>query len=282
MDVTLSRSGTSVSIPVVDNSSGTPLISKDVGKPNLNIQETGAINPRHNDFWSGLEQYTILGRFTSSTAYDDAITLADLIKENSNGTPLDLNIPLNDFDDTIKVAPAAGQDQSLALNYPPGRRDSVEIDLGLTRVDPDRVEGYDQPASTPTASGTGPIKITDGTTSVDLVQDVEVQRTVGRPNSTIRRNQQQYPTVYDNHKTAHDEFELSLQFTDSAVSNMNDLVNLFNTKLERDSLDLDFQGLYGLGSFSVVPAGSQALRHTRPAGQKAVNLVPTIQLRRVQ
>lgn len=282
VDVTVSRGGTSVDIPVLDNSSGTPLVSKDVGDPNLNIQESGSLQPRHIDQWSGLEQYTIFGRLDGGSAYSDANTLADLIKSNSDGTPLDLNIPLNDFDDTIKVAPAAGQDQSVALSYPPANRQRVDVDLALTRVAPDLVEGYTQSASTPTDGGSGPIKITDGSTSVNLETDVEVQRTIGRPNSTIRRTPEQFPRLTDNHKRAADRFEISLEFTSSAVSNINDLVALFSQQLGRDSLTLDFQGEFGLGAFNVVPDGSQALRHTRPSAQEAVNLVPTINLVRVR
>lgn len=281
MDVTLSRGGTSVTLPVVDNSSGTPLLSVDVGKPNQDIRETGSINPRHIDQWSGLEQYTILGRFKNSSAHSNAITLADLIKSNSDGTPIDLSIPLNDFDDTIKVAPAAGQEESVAISYQPGRKNMVDIDLALTRVDQNNVSGYSQSASTPTAAGSGPIQITDGSTTVDLKEDINVNRSIGRPNSTIRRNQDNFPTHIDNHKTAYDAFELSLQFTESAVTNITDLKDMFNQKLGRSTLTLDFNGLYGMGSFDVVPDGSQALRHTRPSGQKDVNLVPTIALRRV-
>lgn len=282
VDVTLKRGGTSVTIPVLDNASGTPLISKDIGKPHQNIRDSGVLNPIHDDFWSGLEQYTILGQLTSSSAYTDAITLADLIRSNSDGTPLDLDIPLNDFDDTIKVAPAAGQEQSVTIAYQPGRRDWVDIDLALTRIDPGSVQGYTQNASTPTTSGTGPIQITDGSTTVDLTEGVQVDRSCGRPNSTIRRNQGSFPRFIDNHKAATDVFEIQLEFTSNAVSNINDIVSVFSQQLGRDSLTLDFQGEFGLGAFNVVPDGSRALRHTRPSGEQATNLVPTVALRRVQ
>ena len=48
VDVTLSRSGTSVAIPLVEEGS-TPLISRDLGKPNQEIQNSGRLNPRSQD-----------------------------------------------------------------------------------------------------------------------------------------------------------------------------------------------------------------------------------------
>lgn len=281
VDVTLSRDGTSVDIPVLDSSAGTPLISKDLGDPELQIQPTGTLDPRHQDQWSGNEQYTILGRFKGSNAHSDAIKLADLIKSNSNGNDLILSIPLNDFDDNIIVAPAAGQEESISISYPPGRKNWVEIDLALTRVS-ETNGGADQPASTPTASGSGPIQLSYRSTTVDLVEDISISRGVGRPNSVVKRApDRMFPRYYDKHKTAFDGFELSFRFTDNTVSTMNDLVDMFNTKLGRTSFTLDFNGTFGMGAFNVVPSGSQSLRQTRPSGHKDTILVPTVNLRRV-
>lgn len=277
---TLTRGSTTVELPLITNSSGTPLAIRSIGKPNLNIQPTGAIDPRHIDQWSGNEQYNLLGRFIDSNAYSDAIELADLIKSNSDGTELTLNINMSEFDSDIPVAPSAGQDQAVSISYLPGRRDEVHIDLGLTRIK-ETIAGSTQPASTPTASGSGPIQITDGTKTVDLVEGVEVTRNIGRPNSVVRRSTDQYPIHIDKHKTAADTFELSLQFTDNTVSQVNDLVDIFNSQLGRDSLTLSFNGLYGLGDFSVVPSGSEALRAVRSSGEQGTNLVPSINLRRV-
>lgn len=281
VDATLSRDGTSVDIPLVDSSSGTPLISKDLGKPNLDLQETGDINPRHIDQWSGNEQYTLLGRFTGSNAYQDARTLFSLIKSNSNGNDLTLDIPLSDFDDQIIVAPAATQDESLSMSFVPGHKDWVEVDLATTRVS-QTLGGADQPANIPTAAGSGPIQISDGSTTVDLVNDIEVSWACGRPNSSIRRRPTgKYPRYYDKHKTSAESFELSCRFTDSAVSMTNDIVGMFGQQLGRQSLTLDFNGVYGLGEFNVIPDGSQALRHTRESGRKGTTMIPTVNLRRV-
>lgn len=273
--------GKSVELPLVDSSSGTPLFSTDIGKPNLEIQQTGSIDPRHIDQFSGLESYTLLGRFTSSDAYKRARTLCDLLKENSNGNPLYLDVDLPEFDGPNMVAPAAGQEESVSVVYKPGRRDWVEVDLGLTRVS-ETQGGSDQPAQTPTSSGRGPIQIRYRGESVSLSNDIEVERAVGRPKSVVRKDTDgQHPRYIDKHKTAHDAFELSLDFNQNTVQQVNKLVGLFRRQLNRNPLLLDFQGLYGLGAFPVVPQGSGALRHTRPSGEQGTTLIPKISLRRV-
>lgn len=281
VDATISRGGTSVSLPLVSDSSGDPIAIRTLGKPNLEIQQTGSILPRHIDQWSGLLQYNLLGRLMGSSAYDDAITLADLIKSNSNGTELTLDIPLDEYDDTIRVAPAAGQDEALSLAYEPGRKNQVDVDIGLTRIE-QTLSGGNQPANTPTTSGSGPIQLTNGSTTVDLSTDVTVSRGVGRPQSVVRRApNQNYPNHIDKFKGATDKIELGFEFVDNVVSQTNDIARLFQGQLGRDSLTLDFQGLYGLGAFSVVPDGSNAMRLNRPAGEQGTTVVPSVNLVRV-
>jgi len=277
---TLSRAGTTVEIPLLANSSGVPLCGRDIGKPNLRIQETGSLDPRHVDQWSGLESYTITGRFIGSNAYSDAIALCDLLKSNSNGNQLTLNIDMPEYDTDIPVAPAAGQDEAVNIAYEPGRRNQVDVDLGLTRAD--TIAGGDQTATTPTASGSGPVELSFGNTTVALTEDITVSRSVGRPKSVIRRNPSgRYPIHIDKFKTAYDYFEISAEFNSNTVSQVNDIVDMFSQQLGRNAITLDFNGLYGMGQISVVPDGSGALRHVRPSGQEGTGLLPTISLRRV-
>jgi len=277
---TLERNGTSVEIQLLEEGRG-PVVSRDFGKPNQDIQETGAINPRFLDNWSGLEQYTITGRFVESDAYDRAITLMDLIKSGSNGNQLTLNIDMPEYDTDIPVCPSAGSDSAASVTYPSGYRDYVTVDVALTRANTIE-EGPDQPATTPTASGTGPIQLTNGQTTVDLVKDVEVSRSVGRPKSTVRQTSNGVvPDHYDKFKTASDRIELSFEFVENAVSQVNEIISLFNTQLGRRPLTLDFNGLYNMGELSVIPDGSQALRHTRNSAEQGVSSIPTVNLRRV-
>lgn len=278
---TLERGNTSVSLPLLSDSSGTPLVVRSIGKPNLNIQETGAINPRFDDFWSGLEQYTITGRFDGPNAYSDAITLCDLIKSHPDGSPITLNIDMPDYDSNISVVPGAGQDGALSMVYNPGWRNYVEVDLSLTRISSTEGEA-EQPANTPTTNGSGPITLTDGSTTVELTSDIEVKRSVGRPKDVVRRSPNSRDPIHiSKFKTASDTFQLSFEFTKDTVAETNKVVNMFRKQLGRNSLTLDFQGLYGLGAFDVIPDGSEAVRHNRQAGYKSSGLIPSVTLRRV-
>ena len=280
VDAVISRGGTSVSLPIVKEQ-GEPVVTANVGHPSLSIQQTATINPRHIDERSILESYNILGTFYKDDPYGDAIQLVDLIKSNSNGNQLTLDLTsLPEYDSVIDVAPAASQDQALSVAYVPGRREWVDVDIALTRVSGTR-GGANQPAETPTASGSGPITLSYNGTSVPLERDIEVQRSVGRPQSVTRATTQQYPYYQDKYRAAYEGFELSFQFGSDTVAKIQDLLGMFRQQLGRDSLTLDFGGIYGMGEFSVVPDGSGALRHVRRTSEQGVVHVPTISLRRV-
>jgi len=281
MKATISRGSTSVTLPLVSDSTGTPLAVRGLGKPNLNMQNTGGINPRFADQWSGLDSYTLTGRFVGESAYSDAIALADLVKTNGGGEPLILNIDSDEFDSNIEVAPAAGQQSALSLSYEPGTKDVVIIDVSFTRVQGTRGSVV-QEAVTPTASGNGPITIAANGQSVELNLDVTVDRGVGRPESSIRKSPQSDPIYTDKAKTAHDEFELTAQVTQNTIPTINDLVDIFRPQLNRTPVTLNFNGLYGMGAMNVVPSGSEAIRFTRNAGQNGISIIPKITLRRVQ
>lgn len=280
MDATISRGGTSVTLPVASQG-GDPLVSTDVGKPHMNIRDNGgSINPRFVDQWNHLETFSLLGRFDGSGAYSDAIKLADLIKTPSSGNDLTLDIPLSEYDSNIPVAPAFGVDESLTLTYPSGWTNAVEVELSLTRVG-QTLGGVSQTATTPTASGSGPIQLSRGPDTVDLVEGVEVSRGVGRPNDGSNRTPNSQPIYIPKHKLAYDAFELNFEYTENPVQNTQDITDLFSQQLGTRPLELDFNGIYNLGKFSVVPDGSQALRHTRVAGEEGVSQIPTVNLRRV-
>ena len=281
--VTLKRNGTSVDIPLIDDSSGAPVISRDVGKPQQSFAEqSGALNPRHQDFRAGLETVTMVGRFSSATAYDDAATLAGLIKEQPGGTALTLEIPHNEFPSPMSVVPAPAQDGALTQSYLSGVTDDVQLELSLTRVN--NVRGTaSRSADIQTTSGSGPIQLTDGSTTVDIVTEVEVEWAIGQPNTTVRgETTNVLPYAIQKNKAAYEAFSISWQHVENAVANINDIVELVGQQLGRDALTLDFNGEFGLGSVSVAPAGGSALRHQRVAGEAGTALVPTLDLRRVR
>lgn len=277
----IAQGGDSVTLPLVEES-GQPVVARSVGKPNLNVQQTGALNPRHIDQWSGLEEFSVLGRFISDTAYEKAIALADLIKSNGNGNPLTVEFAgIEDLGGPLKVAPSPGGEQSLAISYPPGRRDHLDVDLGLTRVESAQ-GGSTQDATTPTATGSGPLELRLDGTAVELRRDLSVQRAVGRPNDTVRRNTGDLPIHYQKHRTAYDAFEIAFEFgPPNGLTDLETLLDLVQTRLGGRALTLDFNGLYGLGAFDVVPIGSVATRDVRRAAEQGSPIVPTLELRRV-
>jgi len=284
MKATLSRGSTSVTLPLVDDATGQPVAIRGHGKPNLNIKETGGIDPRFQDNWSGLESHTLVGRFVGTSAYQDAITLADMVKGYSHGTPLYLNIDSPEYETNIMVAPAGGQQTAMTLSYEPGSKNVVIVDLRLTRVSVNKAEQIPTypNTNTPTESGSGPLRLSNGVDIVELVKNITVDRSLGRPNSVIRRNStERDPDYVDKAKSTFDEFELSVQFTDLPAAKIDNLVDLVRPRLT-SPISLDFNGLYGMGSMDVVPNGSEAIRFTRNAGQNGISIIPKITLRRVQ
>lgn len=286
MDVTLSHDGLgdSLTFPVLQES-GNPAFSVDIGKPELNVYEHGELNIRFQDSRSGLENYNIVTQLTGSSAYSDALTLARLIKSRTgDGEELTLSVSGTDLDayptSPVTVAPAAEQEEALSLTYSPGRRDVVDVELTLTRVGAVRGTA-NQAASTPTTSGSGPVQISRNTNTVDLTEDIAITRTIGRPSSTLRASTQQFPNYIDHQKTAYDAFDISLEFFDSAPNRILTLGrDIIQPRLGNSPLTLDFQGLFEMGAFSVVPTGSQALRFQRIAGQNGIENTPTLTLRR--
>ena len=190
---TLSRGQTSVEIPLLGEG-GNILSAVDLGKPDLIVHDKGGSPfPRVQDQWSGFGQFNINGVFRGSNAYSDVIELVNLLLSDGGGDPMILDIPaLDELESNITVAPSAEADRALNLNYQPGRREHVEVDLGLTRIG-QTLGGYDRTITTPTASGSGPVELSDGSTTVQLINDRVVDRYVGRPNDVVRKSQGTFP-----------------------------------------------------------------------------------------
>lgn len=280
VDVTLTRGGDSVTVPL-QASPALPLIARDIGKPEAGAANQATLDASWSDQFSQLDSYTITAQIVASDAYTKARDLADFIKSHSGGTATTLSIGLPEYSD-VDVAPAAGQDQALKLTYPPGQKDWVGVQLSLTRVGETQGSGT-QDASTPTATGSGPITLTDGTNSVELVSGVEVERIVGRPNSVTRRSTGDFPLFIDHREAAYDAFEISCEFADdNATTDASTIVDdLATVRQGRSALTLDFKGVYGMGAFDVVFEGSGALRTVRSSAEEDWISVPTIALRRV-
>lgn len=276
---TLSRGGTSIDIQLVEEG-GTQLVSASFGKPELQVRESGGtLSPRITDNWSGLQNFTLVGKlFDYATSHN----LADLIKSASLD-PLELSLPSAVYDDPITVAPAAGQEGALTLSYPAGRKDLVDVSLSLTRVDPDSIRGVgDQPATTPTTAGTGPVEVRVNGTTVELpTADLSVERSVGRPNDAVRRVPQQADPRYEvKRKVTNDTFTFSFETLENIPATLNALTdNIFRAQLNRTAPTVDFNGVFGLGEFTAVPTGSAPFRQVHTSGQQWVT-TPSFEFRR--
>jgi len=282
LTATLSRGSTSVDIPIVEEEN-TPLITISNGKPELQIRKTQeALDPLFQDRYSQLQQFDIQGRFFGQGAFADAITLTDMIKTGDPDTALTLDAPLPEIPTDVMVAPSVGSDQALDVAYNPGRRNWVELDLGLTRIS--KLQGsIDQQAQTPTASGSGPITLSDGTATVEIDTGVQVNRSVGRPNSNASRTPNaRFPRYVEKPKTASDSLSLSFRDISTDVTDTQALINMISQQLGTTPLTLDFNGLFNFGSFEVVPDGSAAFRTQRLSGFADTSNVPALDLRVVR
>lgn len=279
VSVTLSRGSTSVEIPLKQES-GTPLISADYGKPNLNVQDGGGtLYPRTVDQWSQGLNYTLQGIIDD---YSTTHELADLVASVVDGDPLELEIPLSEYDSPVDVVPSAGSDQALSLTYPPGQRGFAEVSLNLTRVS-NAVASVTQEATTDTTTGSGPVQITVEGTTIDLPRTaLAVSRSLGRPKDTIRRSgSSTYPNYIAKQKPITDVFTLEFQALDGIPGTFTDIVSeIFQSNIKRSGITLDFNGIYGLGEVTVMPTGSAPFRQQRQAGDRSV-VVPTFDFQRV-
>ena len=276
---TLSRGGTSIDIQLQEEG-GEQLLSTSFGKPNAQVRESGGtLNPRVQDQFSGLENYELRGKlFDYQTAHD----LADLIK-SASGDPLTLALPGDVYPDSVTVAPGAGQEGALGLSFPSGRKDLVDVSLSLTRVG-QTFAANEQAATTPTASGTGPVQVTVYGTTVDLpTADLSLERDVGRPNDVVRRQPRQSDPRYEvKAKVTNDVFTLAFETVENIPATLNALTdNIFRSRLGRRGVTLDFNGELGLGAIDAIPVGSSPLRQVHQAGRGWVT-VPTLEFRRIR
>lgn len=274
---TLSRRNTTVNVPILGEG-GDPGIARDFGKPNLRMQINGRLDPRSMDQWAGMQNLTLTGNFVGDSAYSDARQLANFIKSSTGGRDTTLDIPLSGYDSDMLVVPAAGQDVALSLTYPPGQTDWVEFDLALTRVSEIQGAGTMQ-ANTPTAVGSGPIELQGPSNTIQLSTDIEFTREVGRPNSEAKRNIGSFPRYIEHRRSSFDRWQLGFQDVDSPDTTLQNMTSMFETRLSRSSITLNFNGIFGLGAFDVIPQGSQAMRHVDAVGESGVVQFPRINLR---
>jgi len=283
-NATLTRGSESVTIPIKDDA-GTPLVSRSFGAPNHDIEVVGEPDPRQTfDNASRAETIAIETRLFDTTTILD---LADLIKAHSGGTPITLDIPLDEYDDNILVAPSPGSQEAATFEYEPTANYAATT-LTLARVD--SIEGTDSAfrSDTPRASGqgtsgAGPVVLAGNGISVEFPRDITVERSVGRPNVNMLRSQgRTYPKLIDERKSSFEGISLSLTSISDAVTKVTNLRNMFRQFRGRDTITLNMNGLYGMGRFTVIAeTGGEAVRHVRISGRRRATdqSVPKVDLR---
>jgi hypothetical protein len=277
MNVTLNRGVKSVDIPLVDTGN-TPLFIADFGRPNQIIRDgMGTIDPAVNNQWSAMVNYNMVGKLFD---YDDAIDLADLIKTLEKDTDLTLEPNLPEYDEEITVAAQAGNTRALSLQYEPGYKDYVQVELGLTRYGKS-VNDKNAAFATPRETGNGPVTLTVAGETIELGTNLAVTRTIGRPNDVIRGTPSDtFPRFEGKRKSATDQFSISFETVNQGVEAITTLTqNLYKVDLGRNAIDLNFNGVYRMGTFKVIPEGSASFRQSRRAGERDVIMAPSLDLR---
>ncbi len=277
-DAILSRGSESISIPL-EKEAGENLVATTFGKPEVNVREKGGVlNPRVIDNWSGIQTFELLGQiYDYQTTHD----LADMVK-SAESTPLELELPGAVYPDPITVAPAASQDAALTLEYPAGMTDMVNVSLSLTRVGQVNA-AFEQAASTPTATGTGPVEVRVSNKTVELpTADLSLERTVGRPNDVVRRQPGTADPRYEvKAKVTSDVFTFSFETVQNIPDTLRTLTeNVMRDQLGRGGVTVDFNGVLGLGEIQAIPTGSSPFRQVHQAGKGWV-INPTLEFRRI-
>jgi len=278
MNVTFTQGATSVDLPLVDEGN-TPLFISDLGKPNQDIRDgMGTIDPGVTDEWSSLRNFNMVGKLFD---YDEAINLADMFKSIFKDVDMTIQPNLPEYDNEIKAFAQAGNGQALTLQYDPGYKDYVSVEAGVTQYSEKGGDHPDAVFNSPRKSGNGPVQLKIRGKTIDIGTDLQVTRTVGRPNDVFRGQPGGgFPRFYGKAKSATDRFSIGFQKLSNGVEAMNTITKeLFEVPLGRNGIGLDFNGVYRLGEFTVIPEGSASFRQTRRAGESEVITVPTLDLR---
>lgn len=275
--ITVSRGSESVTMDVYEQA-GNLHIARDVGKPESRVYMTGAEAPKASDTRAPMETYTVIGQLVGPGAYADARTLAeDIVLPHSGGTSATLD--LSNVSGLSSESVAFIGERPVAFGYPPGQGEWVSVQLQATVVtDTLGGTGGADSGGTP-GSGTGPVTLSRGGTSITLSDNIDLERTVGRPANKSRHPSDDDPYVVDRRRAYMDSWDISGLWRSNAATNQSDLLDtIIKPPLKQDALTLDFNGVYGLGSYTVHPVGSQSARVSWLAGETGMNRVETLKL----
>jgi hypothetical protein len=285
VQASLSRDGTSVDFQLNQDSGGTPTIIQSVSKPQQKLTPVSVVDPRVSDQFESVQSFILRGYIDGDSAYSDARVLAEeLIKPHSGGNNLTLDLSNADGFSSYTVAPAT--ESACELEYLPGQRDWIPLSLNLTRVDTTIGGAATEAPNTSAASpqGGGSVTLTNPGTgdSVDILHDLSITRTVGRPNTTIRPDPTQVAYI-DKVRSAVDEWSIrGVLEGPTARSDSQTLIDILSAVRGRDGLTLEFNNnMYALSDKTVVPTGSEAGRRVIGASEPDMVRLDNITLRTV-
>jgi len=281
----LSRGSTSVDFELNQSAGGTPTIVQAISKPQQKLPSVSVVDPRVSDQFASVETFVLRGYIDGDTAYQDARSLAEeLIKPHSGGTGLSLDLSNADGFGTYTVAPAG--ENACELEYLPGQRNWIPVSLNLTRVDETIGGASSEPinVSSATPQGGGSVTLRNPNTgdSVDILHNLSITRTVGRPNTTIRPDTSDVVYI-DKIRSAYDEWGIEgVLEGQNARRDSEILMDILSEPTGRDALSLRFNNnIYALSNKTVVASGSQAGRRVIGASEPDMVRVNNISLRTV-
>lgn len=245
---------------------GNLMVAKDVGKPKARTYRVGTVDPKVSDQRAGLEAFTVTGQLVGDNAYDNARRLAeDIVKAPAGNDNTVLNLSAIDGLSWYDVVfPGSG---ALRLHYP-GHPNWVSVQFTAHKAEYVNGGGTVPDTSSSATTGSKNVTISRGATSLELKYNLQVERKVGRPSLQMRYGSGEAYAV-DMMRAATDIFSISGTFvTDTGTTQATLMDDILKPKLGYGNLTLDFDGLYTLGEYDVVPNGSQAARVTWSAGER--------------
>jgi hypothetical protein len=128
------------------------------------------------------------------------------------------------------------------------------------------------------------ISLSRGSDTLTFQTGVTIERSLGRPNVDVSARYTDYPVVIEKRDSSFDMFELTFESEENAAQRITTLRNILRDRRGRTTFTLDFGGAYGMGAFSVMPSGSEALRNVIIGSRNNDEdmSVPQLQLRVVQ
>lgn len=256
---------------------GSLMVARDAGKPQGKLYRTSAQAPTFSDHRAPLEGYTIVGQLVGEGAYEDARVLAeDIVRPAAGGASATLD--LSDVSGLGAKQVGFVGDRALSLGYPSNQGEWVSLQLTAVVVD-NTIGGTTQGPGGVGDTGTGPVVISRDGASLSLAKNIDMERQVGRPETTTRHDGDNDPYMVDRPRAFSDVFELSATWNVDAAAKQNQLVEqIVKPPLGFGSMTLNFNGLYGLGTYTVAPVDSRATRVSWSAGEQGMVRVESLKL----